>query len=89
MWKDIFHTKLIDLIGKRYSRFFAPPAAALPLRARNASHSCPKLPRGWLALSSLLLEEKVAEAAQRGAKTDEVDTCANPERDLKQIITAL
>jgi len=32
--------------------------------------------------SSLPLEGKVAEAAQSAAKTDEVDTCTNPIRDL-------
>ena len=31
---------------------------------------------------SLPLEGKVAEAAQSAAKTDEVDTCTNPVRDL-------
>jgi len=36
-------------------------------------------------VKSLLLEEKVAEAAQSGAKTDEVETCTNPVRDLKRI----
>ena len=39
-----------------------------------------------LAPLSLLLEEKVAEAAQGGAKADEVDTCTNPARDLNQMV---
>ena len=35
--------------------------------------------------SHLLLEEKVAEAERSSAKTDEVETCTNPVRDLNQI----